>query len=144
MLGRVGDDRVLETAHGLTLRLGDVGKRLAGVERGAELRRRHAEVRGDRLCAGRTTVTAARTVAGGWSARVDDVVDVRLQVRELRRVEGLARVGDDRVLEPADGFALRLGDLRERLAALESGAELGARHAEVGADCLRAGRAAAR
>src|SRR5262249_17887438 len=63
---------------------------------------------------------------------VDEVVDVLLQVREpslllrLRQasvldglVELVLRVLDERVLEPVDGLVLILGDLGQRLAALE-------------------------
>ena len=75
---------------------------------------------------------------------VDDVVDARLEVGEDRcplgrrqpaggdlLVEiGLGR-GDERLLEPRRGLAVRLRDLGERVAVLEAGAELRLGDAEI-------------
>ena len=83
----------------------------------------------------------ARPVAG---LGVDDVVDVGLET--AKDVVGLAlgqplvghglvevglRVGDDRVLQPADVLALRLGHVGQRLTVVELGAQIALAEAQV-------------
>ena len=75
---------------------------------------------------------------------VDDVVDARLEVGEDRRPLGrrqpagcdlLVEIrlggGDERLLEPRRGLAVRLRDLGERVAVLEARAELRLGDAEI-------------
>src|SRR5207253_8829738 len=83
-------------------------------------------------------------VVGIRQRRVDKVLDavaetadhlVLLRLRQTpgdnRAVELLLRRVDDRIDEPADRLAVRLGNLREALAAPELGPQLGLRQAEV-------------
>ena len=145
-----GHDRVLEALDVLALRLGHVGQRLAGAQLVAQRALVEAEVlgRGGGVRAEAEAAMAGRAARPAEVAqlhvRVDDVVDVRLQavvdvvglaLRELLVGHGLVEVGlggvEDRRLQAREVLALRLGDVGQRLAVAQLGAQVALAEAEV-------------